>query len=178
MEILLGLEEQFIKYSGLIKNDVAAGNGFCVSFFSQGCPHRCPGCHNPETWDFNGGLEFTTDTLKDIIEAISANGLQRDLCIMGGEPLCQENAFLTCLIITKVKEKYPNIKIYIWTGYTYGELLQYPPHEKIPAILEAADYLIDGPFVQEKRDITLKMRGSSNQRIWDLKNNIEITNNF
>ena len=94
---------------------------------------------------------------------------------MGGEPLCKENAFLTLLVLLEVKKNYPNIKTYIWTGYTYEELLQYPPHEKIPLILEVADYLIDGRFIQEKRDITLKMRGSSNQRIWDLKNKVDIT---
>jgi anaerobic ribonucleoside-triphosphate reductase activating protein len=97
---------------------------------------------------------------------------------MGGEPLCAENAFLTLLVLLEVKKVYPNIKIYIWTGYTYENLLNYPSHEKIPTILEEADYLIDGPYIEELRDITLKMRGSSNQRIWDLKNKIEITKNF
>lgn len=167
-----------MNFSGIIKNDFSAGTGVCVTFFTQGCPHRCKGCHNPETWDFNGGKEFTQDTFKEIIEAISANGIQRNFCIMGGEPLCNENAFLTLLVLLEVKKNFPNIKAYVWTGYTYEELLQYPPHEKVPTILELADYLIDGPYIQEERDITLKMRGSRNQRIWDLKKNIEITNNF
>ena len=167
-----------MKYSGLIKNDFSAGEGVCVSFFTQGCPFRCKNCHNPETWNFNGGLEFTPEVLEEILEAISANGIQRNFCIMGGEPLCNENAFLTLLVLLEVKKKYPDIKTYIWTGYTLENLVDYPPHEKIPCILELADYLIDGPYVQEERDVTLKMRGSRNQRIWDLKNNIEITNNF
>lgn len=167
-----------MKYSGLIKNDFSAGEGVCVSFFTQGCPHRCKGCHNPETWNFNGGLEFTPEVLEEIFEAISANNMQRNFCVMGGEPLCNENAFLTLLVLLEVKKKYPDIKTYVWTGYTLENLVDYPPHEKIPCILELADYLIDGPYIQEKRDITLKMRGSRNQRIWDLKNNIEITNNF
>jgi anaerobic ribonucleoside-triphosphate reductase activating protein len=88
-----------MRYSGLIKNDITAAPGLCVSFFTQGCPHHCPGCHNPETWDFNRGKEFTNDTLKEILEALTAQNIHRDLCIMGGEPLCQENAFLTRLII-------------------------------------------------------------------------------
>ena len=167
-----------MKYSGLIKNDFSAGEGVCVSFFTQGCPHRCKGCHNPETWNFNGGLEFTPAVLEEILEAISANNMQRNFCVMGGEPLCNENAFLTLLVLLEVKKKYPDIKTYIWTGYTLENLIDYPPHEKIPCILELADYLIDGPYIQEERDVTLKMRGSRNQRIWDLKNNIEITNNF
>lgn len=167
-----------MRYAGILKNDCSAGEGVCVSFFTQGCPHRCKGCHNPETWNFEGGQEFTAETLKEVLTAISANNIERNFCIMGGEPLCKENAFLTCLLLLEVKEKYPNIKTYVWTGYTYEDLIHYPPHEKIPTILELADYLIDGPYVQEERDVTLKMRGSRNQRIWDLKNNIEITNNF
>jgi anaerobic ribonucleoside-triphosphate reductase activating protein len=68
-----------MRYSGLIKNDITAAPGLCVSFFTQGCPHHCPGCHNPETWDFNGGKEFTNDTLKEILEALTAQNINRDL---------------------------------------------------------------------------------------------------
>ena len=167
-----------MRYSGIIFNDMTAAPGLCVTFFSQGCPHRCIGCHNPESWDFHGGKEFTIDTLNSIIEGLQAQDLARSLCIMGGEPLCPENAFLTYFLISQVKSALPYTPIYIWTGYTYEELQKYPPHEKIPAILAAADYLIDGPFLLEERDITLKMRGSRNQKIWDLKNKIEITNIF
>ena len=157
-----------MKYAGIIKNDVAAGKGVCVTFFVQGCEAHCPGCHNPETWDFDGGYEFTQDTLNSIINALNANGVQRNLCIMGGEPLHQRNQFLVQLLIQEVKKVYPNIKIYLWTGYTYEELLA--RHEKIlQNILQEIDVLIDGPFIQEQRDITLEMRGSKNQRILNLK---------
>ena len=84
-----------MKYAGIIKNDIAAGEGVNVTFFSQGCPFRCEGCHNPETWDFEAGKEFTPQTLNDILESLSANGIQRNLSIMGGEPLAPENVFLT-----------------------------------------------------------------------------------
>ena len=94
-----------MRYSGLILNDITAAPGLCVSFFTQGCPHKCKGCHNPETWSFERGKEFTPGTLKEIIEGLTAQGIQRDLCIMGGEPLCDENAFLTLLVIKEVKEK-------------------------------------------------------------------------
>lgn len=157
-----------MRYSGLILNDITAAPGLCVSFFTQGCPHRCPGCHNPETWDFNRGKEFTSETLHEIIYGLTAQGIQRDLCIMGGEPLCDENAFLTYLVIKEVKEKVPEAKIYIWSGYTYEELLHHS-HPKVQAALELADVLIDGPYVESERDITLNMRGSRNQRIIDLK---------
>ena len=83
-----------MRYSGLILNDITAAPGLCVSFFTQGCPHRCPGCHNPDTWAFEGGKQFTTETLNEIIAGLTAQGIQRDVCIMGGEPLCEDNAFL------------------------------------------------------------------------------------
>ena len=157
-----------LKYSGLILNDISAAPGLCVSFFTQGCPHRCPGCHNPETWNFDGGLEFTEETLNEIINGLTAQNIKRDLCIMGGEPLCKENALLTFIIIEQVKYYLPDTKIYIWTGYTIEELLD----TQNPFIIESlrrADVLIDGPYIDAERDITLSMRGSRNQRILDLK---------
>lgn len=156
-----------MNYSGLILNDITAAPGLCVSFFTQGCPHRCKGCHNPETWEFGRGKEFTSDTLNQIINGLTAQGIQRDLCIMGGEPLCDENAFLTYLVIKEVKSKVPGAKVYIWTGYTYEELLQ-RQHPQVRGSLELADVLIDGPYIEAERDITLEMRGSRNQRIIDL----------
>lgn len=157
-----------MKYAGIIKNDIAAGEGINVSFFVQGCPIHCPGCHNPQTWSFDGGKEFTMDTLNDIVNSLSANGVLRNLSIMGGEPLCKENLFLVNLIISTVLEHYPNIKIYIWTGYTYEELMA-RNDQILNELLGKIDYLIDGPFVAEERDITLAMRGSRNQRILDMK---------
>ena len=157
-----------MRYAGIIKNDVAAGEGVCVTFFTQGCSRHCPGCHNPETWDFNGGYEFTQETLNNVIKALKANGVQRNFCVMGGEPLNSENLFLTDLIITEVKKYYPDIKIYVWTGYTYEELLD-RSEKLLQNILRNINVLVDGPFIQEKRDITLAMRGSSNQRIIELK---------
>lgn len=157
-----------MRYAGIIRNDVAAGQGVNVTFFVQGCEQHCPGCHNQQTWDFNGGYEFTQDTMNDIINSLSANGVQRNLSIMGGEPLHPNNLFLTNLIIEEVKKVYPNIKIYLWTGYIYENLLE--RNEKLlQNILENIDVLIDGPFIKEQRDITLAMRGSRNQRIINLK---------
>lgn len=157
-----------MRYAGIIKNDVAAGKGVCVTFFVQGCDTHCPGCHNQGTWDFDGGYEFTQDTINSIIHALNANGVQRNLCIMGGEPLHERNQFLVQLLIQEVKKVYPDIKIYLWTGYVYEDLIE--KHEKIlQNILQEIDVLIDGPFIQEQRDITLEMRGSKNQRILKLK---------
>ncbi len=157
-----------MRYAGIIKNDVAAGQGVCVTFFVQGCKQHCPGCHNPETWDFDGGYEFTQDTLDNIILALKANGVQRNFCVMGGEPLCEENAFLTNLVITEVRKIYPDIKIYVWTGYIYEHLVD-KQEKLLQNIFKNIDVLIDGPFIQSERDITLPMRGSRNQRIIELK---------
>ena len=142
-----------IRYAGLIRNDLAAAPGVSVSFFTQGCPHKCKGCHNPETWNFNGGKEFTPKVLNEIVEALQANGIERNFCIMGGEPLCEENEFLTLLVIKSIKEKLPNIKVFLWSGYYYEDLLKRNGH--IPQILDMIDILIDGPYIESKRDITL-----------------------
>lgn len=156
-----------MRYAGLIKNDTAAAPGMCVTFFVQGCPLRCPGCHNKDSWDYDGGMEFTPQVLDEIIEALTANNIERNLCIMGGEPLCTENLFLTTLIIKEIKQYKPDIKIYLWTGYIYEDLKE-KQNPKIDYIFDNIDFLIDGPYIQELRDITLNMRGSCNQRIIDL----------
>ena len=157
-----------MRYSGIIYNDTAAAPGVCLTFFTQGCPHRCHGCHNPETWDFDGGKEFTNGTLNSVLTGLRKNGIERTLCIMGGEPLCDRNVFLTALLIKEVKQKYPNQKIYLWTGYLLENLLK-QEDAKIKYILSQIDYLIDGPYVEELRDVSLQMRGSSNQRVISVK---------
>lgn len=156
-----------MRYSGLLLNDITAAPGLSVSFFTQGCPHHCPGCHNPGTWSFDGGKEFTSETLNEIIKGLNAQGIQRNLCIMGGEPLCEANAFLTNMIIQEVRTRLPEVKIYIWSGYTYEQLLR-TSDAHIQNSLKLADVLIDGPYIEAERDLTLEMRGSRNQRIIDL----------
>lgn len=157
-----------MRFSGIIRNDLAAAPGISVSFFTQGCPHKCKGCHNPETWDFNGGKEFTYEVLEDIYKALTTNGVERSFCIMGGEPMCEENLFITYLVLKNVKEHFPQVKTYLWTGYYY-EQLKKMTNSKVSLILDLLDVLIDGPYIEEKRDITLSMRGSSNQSVIYLK---------
>lgn len=160
-----------MKYAGIIKNDIAAAPGICVSFFVQGCPNHCKGCHNPETWDFDGGKEFTSDIFTEITQALQANGIHRNFCIMGGEPLCEKNQLLTLLLVRTIKEKLPNTKIYIWTGYYYDDLIKQKDNGKLQEILSSIDVLIDGPYIQEQRDVSLPMRGSKNQHIINLNSN-------
>lgn len=157
-----------MRYAGINYNDMCAAPGVSVTLFTQGCPHHCEGCHNPETWDFDGGKEFTPDVLRKIVEGLVHNGVKRNFCIMGGEPLCEQNTLLTLMTIQYVKQRLPEIKIYLWTGYYYEQLLK-SSDPKIPLILKEIDVLVDGPFIKTLRDITLKMRGSSNQNIIDLK---------
>ena len=156
-----------MRYAGIIKNDIAAAPGLCVTFFSQGCPHKCKGCHNPETWDFDGGKEFHPDLIDEIAEALTANNIERKFCIMGGEPLCPENEFLTMLLIIEIRNRVPNVPIYIWTGYRIEDLLS-TRGDRMLKILHSIDFLIDGPYVERLRDTTLRMRGSLNQRIIDM----------
>ena len=153
-----------MRIAGLLKNDFANGQGVCVSLFVQGCPHRCPGCHNPETWDFNGGESEPYDIKGQIIKAICANGIVRNFSVLGGEPLCQENIEEVSNIITGIRMAYPSIKIFVWTGYTLEELKN-RNDKYVENILSHINVLIDGKFIQAERDITLPLRGSSNQRI-------------
>lgn len=154
------------KYAKIKFNDIVDGEGICVSFWTQGCPFRCPGCHNPDTWDFNGGVEIPSDIKGQIIKALSANGVQRNFSVLGGEPLCEENLDLVHSLIMAVRIAYPEIKIFVWSGFVIETLKKRAEtNEKLADILKNIDVLIDGPFIQEERNITLKLRGSSNQRV-------------
>ena len=152
------------RYAGLNANDFANGKGTCVSFFVQGCPHHCPGCFNPETWDFNGGKELPVDIRGQIIKAICANGITRNFSVLGGEPLCPQNRDGVNNIITGIRTAFPHIKIFVWTGYTLEEL-QAENNDSINNILNNIDVLIDGRYKEEEKDLTLELRGSRNQRI-------------
>ena len=164
------------RYSAIIPNDVVNGHGVCVSFFVQGCPHHCPGCFNEETWDFNGGHAYTPEIKWDIIKAISANNITRNFSVLGGEPLAPQNIDMTWEVIDAVRHAYPHIEITLWTGYTYEQLMQQPT-ENLLNILNTIDILVDGPFIEKEKDLSLKLRGSRNQRIWKRKNNLwEIEN--
>lgn len=161
-----------MKYAGIIYDDTAAAPGLSLSFYTQGCPIHCPGCHNQDMWDFEGGYEFNSEVRDKIIAKLNENGVLRNLCIIGGEPLCEQNAHMTELLCGFARMEYPDIKIYIWTGYTLEELCEReanvdtPDSKRIHNILECVDVLIANPFDISKRDITLELRGSSNQEIY------------
>lgn len=151
------------RYAGIETFDIQNGTGFGVTLFVQGCSHHCPGCHNPTTWDFDGGFLFDESTLAKFCEAMGDPNIRR-LTISGGEPFDQFCAVLSMCKI--VKQNWPEKDIWIFTGYTYDELI------KAGWTKEIADYcdvIVDGEFKQEQRDLSLAFRGSSNQRIIDVK---------
>ena len=157
-----------MRYAGIIENDVVNGEGICLSYWTQGCPHKCDGCHNPETWNFNCGKEDSKENiLNKILTLLNKNNIHRNLSILGGETLCDEKIDFTMEILKKVKKKYPSIKTFVWTGYTYEELCKL--YKDI--IFDNIDVLIDGKYDKNQRDITLKLRGSKNQRV--LRKNID-----
>lgn len=156
-----------MRYSGIIKNDFAAAPGVCLTFFVQGCPIHCPDCQNPETWDFEGGREFTPDVLDEIYEGLTANGIQRTLCIMGGEPMCEENLFLTTMVVREMLNRIPDLKIWIWTGYNSEDVFDRNDPKTLYLIKHVTGW-VTGPYIKSLRDITLPMRGSTNQEVLNL----------
>lgn len=148
------------------KNEVANTPGISVSLYVSGCDFHCPECHNPEAWDFDYGSPITQDFYNELIAALTANGVKRSLAILGGEPLHPKNREEVYKIVTYVKDYDASIPIWIWTGYTFEDLLlESEKDHTLDLLLDEIDILVDGPYVKEQRDITLKARGSKNQRI-------------
>lgn len=146
-------------------NDIVNGNGIVVSLWVQGCPHHCKGCFNKETWTFDGGEEFTIEDRDNILTLMDKNDVKRGFSVLGGEPFAPQNINEVIDLCNYVKEKKPDRKIYIWTGYIFEELIAQYGIEKFKNI----DVIIDGKFEEDKKDITLKLRGSSNQKIINIK---------
>lgn len=156
------------KIAGVYWDDTAAAPGISLSVYFSGCRFHCPGCHNPEAWDFNYGTPYTEEFAREVVEKLHKNGVERRLSILGGEPFAPENREAVANLISTVLITYPNTIIYAWSGYTYEELLS-SNDDYVVYILNHIDTLIDGRYEQDKRDTTLPLRGSSNQRIINLK---------
>lgn len=152
-------------YSGINDIDSINGIGVGVSLFVSGCRHRCKGCFNPETWNFTNGNIFTDQTLKDIISLIDRPYIDY-FSILGGDPFEPENMPVVLSLLQVIREKFPSLTINIWSGYLYEKLLEIPIAKQI---LELCDVLVDGEYEEDKRDLKLVMRGSSNQRIIKLR---------
>ena len=157
-----------MKYSKIRKMDISNGEGVRVSLFVQGCSFHCKNCFNPETWDFNKGKEFTTAEIQKIIELANKDYIA-GLSVLGGEPLHNNNVNEVFHIVTTFKEKFPNKNIWLWTGFKFEDAIK---DSKRKSILCNIDVLIDGQFEEDKKDLTLKWRGSSNQRVIDCKKSL------
>lgn len=153
-----------MRFSKIKDNDIANGLGITMSIWSQGCPHHCKGCFNKETWDFEAGKKFTDNELYYILDNINKNNIKRDLSILGGEPLCPENIDGVLELCREFKKVYPEKLIYLWTGYTVEDF-----SDKQKQILKYVDILVDGQFELENKNLSILLRGSSNQRVIDAR---------
>ncbi len=163
----------YIRTAGIMRESIVDGPGIRFAVFCQGCPHDCPGCHNPETHDFAGGQDVSVER---ILEEIDKNKMLRGVTFSGGEPMCQPEAFAN--LAKAVKQR--GLDITIYSGYTLeqlvaraqgkgsGKSLSAAERLATAELLNLADILIDGPFILAQRDLTLQFRGSANQRIIDL----------
>lgn len=154
-----------------IKNcDIANGRGVRVTLFVSGCRNHCKGCFQPETWDFNFGEHFTEEVENQILEMLEPSYID-GLTLLGGDPFEPENQRDLINFLRRVKSSFPRKNIWCYTGYTYETLKTEGSHQRCEVtdeMLSMIDTLVDGPFVEELKDISLAFRGSSNQRILDL----------
>ena len=154
-------------YGSLKKTDIANGPGVRVSLFVSGCTHHCRECFNPETWNFTYGEEYTDQVTQEILEALAPDYIQ-GLTVLGGEPFEPENQRGLLSLYHAVREKYPKKTIWVYSGYLLDRELLQESRARIDItdeILSMIDVLVDGEFVLEKKNISLKFRGSENQRI-------------
>lgn len=150
-----------MRYNLIRKMDISNGPGVRVSIFMQGCSFHCKNCFNQETWDFEGGQEFTDDTINKVLDLSNTPEI-KGLSILGGEPMHPTNIEGTTKLAKAFKEKYPEKNIWAWTGFKYEEI-------KNNDVFNYIDVLVDGQYKDELHSPTLKWRGSSNQRVIDIK---------
>lgn len=153
-----------MRIAGIIEDDIVdCDDGIAVSLWTVGCPHHCKGCHNQNLWDYDAGQDIPIKTvINEIKEKISKNGIMRNFSVLGGEPLDPQNIKDVSEVLKEIRAVYPNIKIYLWTGYTFEELSE---REDAQNVLKNVDVLIEGRYVEELR-ADLPLRGSSNQRVY------------
>ena len=152
-----------LNLSGIVSDSIVDGPGIRITFFCQGCPHHCEGCHNPETWDFGCGTDMEEETLLEIVQS---NPLCRGVTFSGGEPFAQAAGFAK--LARRLKEK--GYEVASYTGYTFEELMEGTDDQK--ALLQTIDILIDGPFLLAEKSLEVPFRGSKYQRILDVKKSL------
>lgn len=160
-----------MNYATIKKTDVANGPGIRVSLFVSGCTHACKGCFNSEAWDFCYGQAYTEETEKEIMQALSHHYI-KGFSVLGGEPMEPQNRGTVLKLLRKVREAYPEKSIWCYTGYEYEkDLLRWSEEgdRTVAELLGLIDVLVDGEFVEEKKNLRLAFRGSENQRLIDMK---------
>lgn len=158
-----------LRIAGTVNDSIVDGPGIRFTVFTQGCPHHCEGCHNPQTHDFSGGTVIDTD---EILEKIKANPLLDGVTFSGGEPFCQAQA----LAYLGRQIKALGLDVVTYTGYTFEKLLSERDKNHWGELLETTDFLIDGQFILAQKDWNIRFRGSSNQRYIDCQASLEAGN--
>ena len=164
-----------MNYANIKFNDIANGEGVRTSLFVSGCTHHCKNCFNQVAWDFNYGHKFNEAIEELILRSLAPEHIN-GLTLLGGEPMEKANQEGLLPLLKKVKERYPNKTIWCYTGYLFDEELLKPSRargEHTDEILSLIDILVDGKFVEELKDITLRFKGSSNQRIIDVQQSLK-----
>ncbi len=164
-----------MNYADIKKADIANGTGVRVSVFVSGCTHHCKNCFNQEAWDFNYGKEFTQKEIDKVISELNHSYVE-GLSLLGGEPLEHKNQQGLLPLLRQVKQKFPDKNIWCYSGYTFEDDIMgkmYKNWEETPELLSYIDVLVDGKFEEDKKDIALRFRGSSNQRILDAKKSVK-----
>ena len=156
-----------MNYADIKKVDVANGPGVRVSLFVSGCTHRCEGCFNPETWDFSFGAPFGREQEEEILALLDRSYI-RGLSLLGGEPFEPQNQPAVLNLVKRVRERLPQKDVWCYTGCLFEDLAAGKAGVRGRQLLEKLDVLVDGPFVLERKDLGLRFRGSSNQRIIDV----------
>ena len=157
-----------MNYHNIEKNSMLNGQGVRHILWVAGCPHACKSCHNPQTWDFNGGIPYDNQAHAELLECLSDEFID-GLTLSGGECLAPKNAEEIYRIISDVKFHFPNLNIWIYSGYTFEEAIT---NEQQKRVLEMCDVLVDGKFEIDKFDKYLQWKGSSNQRIIDVQESL------
>ena len=163
-----------MNYATIKYNDIANGTGVRTSLFVSGCTHRCKGCFNSEAWDFNYGLPFTKEVEDEILKSLEPTYVD-GLSLLGGEPFEPQNQLVLYPFLKRVKEKFPHKDIWCYTGYLFDKELLLSSRATTPVtkdMLSLIDVLVDGKFIEDKKNISLAFKGSENQRIIDVKKSL------
>lgn len=168
-----------MNYASIRELDISNGESVGIALFVQGCPFNphCHNCFNPETWDFNGGKEWTKDVEKEFLNLIKRPYIKR-ISFLGGEPLAEQNLDDILNLVNEIRPSFPNKNIWLYSGYTWESIfsdygLDISNNSKRREIIRKCNIMVDGKYIDSKRDVSLKWRGSSNQRVIDIQKTLQ-----